>query len=45
VYKVLVGNQKERYHLEDQGIDERMGSEWIFRRLARECRVDRDGSG
>jgi hypothetical protein len=25
---------KERDHLEDQGIDGRMGSEWILRRLA-----------
>jgi hypothetical protein len=24
----------ERDHLEDQGIDERMGSEWILERLA-----------
>jgi hypothetical protein len=34
VYKVFVGNQNERDHLEEQGIDGRMGSEWIFRRLA-----------
>jgi hypothetical protein len=27
-------NQKERHHLEDQGIDERIGSEWILGRLA-----------
>jgi hypothetical protein len=26
--------QKERNHLEDQGLDERMGSEWILGRLA-----------
>jgi hypothetical protein len=25
---------KERYHLEDQGVDGRMGSEWILGRLA-----------
>jgi hypothetical protein len=30
VYKVLVGGQKERDHLEDQGVDGRMGSEWIL---------------
>jgi hypothetical protein len=24
---------KERYHLEDQGVDGRMGSEWILGRL------------
>jgi hypothetical protein len=28
-------SQKERHHLEDQGIDERIGSEWILGRLAR----------
>jgi hypothetical protein len=28
--------QKERDHLEEQGIDERMGSEWILGRLAGE---------
>jgi hypothetical protein len=27
-------SQKERDHLEDQGKDGRMGSEWIFGRLA-----------
>jgi hypothetical protein len=27
VYKVLVGNPKERGRLEDQGVDRRMGSE------------------
>jgi hypothetical protein len=34
VYKVLVGNPKERYHLEDQGVGGKMGSEWILGRLA-----------
>jgi hypothetical protein len=29
-------SQKERNNLEDQGIDGRMGSEWILRRLAGE---------
>jgi hypothetical protein len=36
-------SQKERHHLEDQGIDRRMGSEWILGRLAGECRVDPAG--
>jgi hypothetical protein len=27
-------SQKEREHFEDQGVDRRMGSEWILRRLA-----------
>jgi hypothetical protein len=31
--------------LEDQGIDGRMGSEWILGRLARGCTVDPAGSG
>jgi hypothetical protein len=28
------GSPKERYHLEDQGVEGRMGSEWILGRLA-----------
>jgi hypothetical protein len=34
VYRVLMESQKERDHLEDQGVDGRMRSEWIFGRLA-----------
>jgi hypothetical protein len=34
VYRVLMGSQKERDHLEDQGVDGKMGSEWILGRLA-----------
>jgi hypothetical protein len=34
VYKVLVGKPKERDHLEDQGINGRMESEWILGRFA-----------
>jgi hypothetical protein len=35
VYKVLMGkSQKERDHSGDQGVDGRMGSEWILGRLA-----------
>jgi hypothetical protein len=34
VYKVLMGSQKERDHLREQGIEGRMGSEWILGRLA-----------
>jgi hypothetical protein len=34
VYRVLVGKQKERDNLEDQGVDGGMGSKLIFRRLA-----------
>jgi hypothetical protein len=36
---------KERGHSGDQGIDRRMGSEWILRRLAGGCKVDPVGSG
>jgi hypothetical protein len=31
--------------LEDQGVDGRMGSEWILRRLAKGCEVGSTGSG
>jgi hypothetical protein len=31
VYKVLMGSQKERDHLGDQGVDRRIATEWILR--------------
>jgi hypothetical protein len=34
VYKVLVGKPEGKNHLEDQGVDGRMGSEWILGTLA-----------
>jgi hypothetical protein len=34
VYKVLMGKPEGKDHLEDQGIDRKMGSEWILGRLA-----------
>jgi hypothetical protein len=34
VYKVLMGKPEERDHLEDQGVDGKMGSEWILGTLA-----------
>jgi hypothetical protein len=34
VCKILVGTPKERDYLEDQGVDGRMGSEWVLGRLA-----------
>jgi hypothetical protein len=37
--------QKERDHLEDQGVDGKMGSEWILGRVAGVCRVKSAGSG
>jgi hypothetical protein len=36
---------KEGDHLEDQGIDVRMGFEWILGRLAGGCGLDLSGSG
>jgi hypothetical protein len=35
VYKVLMGKPEKADHWGDQGIDGRMGSEWILGRLAR----------
>jgi len=32
VYRVLVGNLKERDHLEDSGVDGRIILRWIFRK-------------
>jgi hypothetical protein len=37
--------QKERDHVEDRGVDWRMGSEWIIEWLVGGCRVDPVGSG
>jgi hypothetical protein len=34
MYKVLVGKPKGKNHSEDQGIDGKIGSEWILGRLA-----------
>jgi hypothetical protein len=34
VYKLLVGKAEGKSNWEDQGVDERMGSEWILGRLA-----------
>jgi hypothetical protein len=34
VCRVLVESQKERHHLEDQGVYQGMGSEWILGRFA-----------
>jgi hypothetical protein len=36
VYRILVGKRKEIQHLEDQGVDGRMGSGWILGRLAQD---------
>jgi hypothetical protein len=33
LYRVLVGKPEGKDHLEDQGVDGRMGSKWILRRL------------
>jgi hypothetical protein len=37
-------SQKEREHLEGQGLDGRMGSEWILGRLAAGYGLDSAGS-
>jgi hypothetical protein len=34
VYRVLMGNPEGKNHLEDQGVDGMMGSEWILGRLS-----------
>jgi hypothetical protein len=34
MYRVLMDSQKERDHLGDQGVDGRMGSEWILGSVA-----------
>jgi hypothetical protein len=34
VYRVSMGNPEGKNHLEDQGVDGKMGSEWILGRLA-----------
>jgi hypothetical protein len=34
IYMVLVGKPKGKIHLEDRGIDGRLGLEWILGRLA-----------
>jgi hypothetical protein len=44
-YKFMVGKHEERDHLEDKGVDGRMGSRWILGRLAGVCELDSTGSG
>jgi hypothetical protein len=45
MYRVLVGKPEGKSYLKDQDIDETMGLEWIFGRLAGGCGVDSPGSG
>jgi hypothetical protein len=45
VYKGLMAKPEERHHLEDQGVDGRMESEWLLGDWLRECRLDPVGSG
>jgi hypothetical protein len=40
LYKVLVGKPEGKNHLEDQGVDGRMGSDWILGTLAGGLGVD-----
>jgi hypothetical protein len=44
-HKVLVGESEGKNNTEDQGVDGRMGSEWILGRLAGCCGLDSTGSG
>jgi hypothetical protein len=45
MYRVLVGKPEGKSHLEDKGVDGRMGSKWILGRLVGGCGVDSPGSG
>jgi hypothetical protein len=45
LYRVLVGKAEGKHHLEDQGVDGRMGSKWTLGRLVEGCGVDSPGSG
>jgi hypothetical protein len=45
VYRVSAGKPEGKDHLEDQGVDGRMGSMWTLERLAAGCGVDSPGSG
>jgi hypothetical protein len=47
VYRVLVGKPEGKDHLQDQGVDGRMGSKWTLQRLVGGggCGVDSPGSG
>jgi hypothetical protein len=45
VCRVLVGNPERKHHLEDQGVDGRMGSKWTLGRLVGGgCGLDSPGS-
>jgi hypothetical protein len=37
MYRVLVGNPKEKDHVYDQGVNGRMGSKWALGRFIRWC--------
>jgi len=45
VYRVLVGNLRERSHLDNQGLDGRIILRWIFRQWDVGHGLDRSGSG
>jgi hypothetical protein len=45
VCRVLVGKLEGKDHLEDQGVDGKMGSKWTLGRLVGGCGVDSPGSG
>jgi hypothetical protein len=45
VYRVLIGKPEEKDHMEDQGVDGRVGSKRTLGKLAGGCEVDSPGSG
>jgi hypothetical protein len=45
VFRLLLGNLRERDHLEEPGIDLRIILRWIFRKLDQGLRLHRTGSG
>jgi hypothetical protein len=45
VYRALMGKPEGKDHLEDQGVDGRMGSKWTLGRAVWRCGVDSSGPG
>jgi hypothetical protein len=45
VYRVLMGKPEGKNHLEDQGVDGRMGLKWTLGRSVGGCGMNSPGSG
>jgi hypothetical protein len=45
LHKILVGKPEGKIPLEDQGVDGRLGSEWILGELTWGCGLDSTGLG